>query len=110
MAWVPAAGETVLERAGPGPRTLWPLDIDLITTSVRKTGRVVIVEESPEQGGLGAEIAVQIAEQIPDCLLTPVTQIAAPNTPAPFSPITEKAHIPQPERIAGTIQRLIEEY
>jgi len=90
------------------PRTLWPLDLELILSSVKKTGRVVIVEESPKQGGIGAEIGVQIAENIPDYLLAPITRIAAPNTPAPFSPIMEKYYIPQPERIAATIKKLVE--
>lgn len=107
------AAET-LSRAGIScevidPRTLWPLDIDLITTSVTKTGRVVIVEESPKQGGLGAEIGVQIAERIPHRLRAPVTRIAAPNTPAPFSPLMEKTYVPQPRRIAETIQKMVEE-
>ena len=92
------------------PRTLWPLDIELITASVKKTGRVAIVEESPKQGGLGAEIGMQIAERIPDYLLAPITRIAAPNTPAPFSPVLEKLYVPQPERIRDTIKNLVEEY
>ncbi len=92
------------------PRTLWPLDLELILASVRKTGRVVIVEESPKQGGLGAEIGMQIAERIPDYLLAPITRVAAPNTPAPFSPVMEKLYIPQPERIADTIRALKNEY
>ncbi len=92
------------------PRTLWPLDLELILASVRKTGRVVIVEESPKQGGLGAEIGMQIAERIPDYLLAPITRVAAPNTPAPFSPVMEKLYIPQPERIADTIRALNKEY
>jgi pyruvate dehydrogenase E1 component beta subunit len=92
------------------PRTLWPLDLPLILASVRKTGRVVIVEESPKQGGVGAEIAAQIAEALPDCLLAPVTRVAAPNTPAPFAPALEKHYVPQPGRIADTIRRLVREY
>jgi pyruvate/2-oxoglutarate/acetoin dehydrogenase E1 component len=92
------------------PRTLWPLDRELIQASVRKTGRLVVVEESPKQGGLGAEIGMQIAETIPDYLLAPITRVAAPNTPAPFSPVMEKAYVPQPERIADTIRRLVAEY
>jgi len=92
------------------PRTLWPLDLELIQDSVRKTGRLVIVEESPKQGGLGAEIGMQVAETIPDCLLAPITRVAAPNTPAPFSPVMEKAYVPQPERIAETIRTLVAEY
>ena len=92
------------------PRSLWPLDIDLILGSVRKTGRAVIVEESPKQGGVGAEIGMQIAENVPDYLLAPVTRVAAPNTPAPFSPVMEKFYIPQPERIAATVRKLVQEY
>jgi len=89
------------------PRTLWPLDIDLILSSVKKTGRAVIVEESPKQGGLGAEIGMQIAENIGDYLLAPITRVAAPNTPAPYSPVMEKFYIPQPERIALVIKKLV---
>jgi pyruvate dehydrogenase E1 component beta subunit len=105
----------VLEKEGIAcevidPRSLWPLDIELIVGSVKKTGRAVIVEESPKQGGVGAEIGMQIAERIPDYLLAPVTRVAAPNTPAPFSPPMEKFYIPQPERIAATVRRLLEEY
>jgi pyruvate/2-oxoglutarate/acetoin dehydrogenase E1 component len=89
------------------PRSIWPLDLELIFSSVKKTGRVVIVEESPKQGGIGAEIGIQVAENIPDYLLSPVTRVAAPNTPAPFSPVMEKFYIPQPERIAQAVREMI---
>ncbi|MEI7616671.1 MAG: alpha-ketoacid dehydrogenase subunit beta [Actinomycetota bacterium] len=89
------------------PRTIWPLDTDLIFSSVKKTGRVVIVEESPKQGGIGAEIGMQVAENIPDYLLSPVTRVAATNTPAPFAPVMEKFYIPQPERIAKAIREML---
>ncbi len=89
------------------PRTLWPLDMDLILNSVKKTGRIAIVEESPKQGGIGAEIAAQIAEKIPDYLIAPIARITAPNTPAPFSPVMEKFYVPQPRRIADEIKKLI---
>jgi pyruvate dehydrogenase E1 component beta subunit len=92
------------------PRTLWPLDLELILDSVRKTGRVVIVEESPKQGGVGAEMGLQICERVPDYLLAPVTRVAAPNTPAPFAPKLEKLYVPQPERIADTIREMVNEY
>jgi pyruvate dehydrogenase E1 component beta subunit len=92
------------------PRTLWPLDLDCILASIRKTGRVLLVEESPKQGGVGAELAAQIAESIPDCLLAPIARVAAPNTPAPFAPALEKLYVPQPERIAEAARRLVREY
>ena len=90
------------------PRTIWPLDTDMIFSSVKKTGRLVVVEESPKQGGIGAEIAAQASENILDYLISPVTRIASPNTPAPFSPVMEKFYIPQPERIAETIKAMVE--
>lgn len=92
------------------PRSLWPLDLPLILASVRKTGRVVLVEESPRQGGVGAEIAAQIAEAAADCLLAPITRVTAPNTPAPFAPVLEKLYVPQPGRIAEAARRLVREF
>ncbi len=92
------------------PRSLWPLDYELISGSVKKTGRIAVVEESAKQGGIGGEIATQIAETIPDYLLAPVKRIAAPNTPAPFSPPMEKFYIPQPERIVAEVKQMIEEW
>ncbi len=91
-------------------RSLWPLDIDHIADSVKRTGRLFIVEESPKQGGIGAEISAQISEIIPDYLSSPITRIAAPNTPAPFSPIMEKFYIPQPERIVEVVKKSLDEY
>ena len=92
------------------PRSLWPLDMELITNSVKKTGRVVVVEESPKQGGIGAEIGVQVAERVPDYLLAPVTRVAAPNTPAPFSPVLERAYVPSVGRITDVVKSLVSEY
>jgi pyruvate/2-oxoglutarate/acetoin dehydrogenase E1 component len=53
---------------------------------------------------------MQIAETIPDYLLAPVTRVAAPNTPAPFSPSMEKTYVPQPARIVEAIRTLVAEY
>jgi len=91
-------------------RTLWPLDRELIFSSLRKTGRVVIVEESPKQGGVGAEISAQIAESIPDYLLAPIARVAAPNTPAPFSPVMERYYVPQPTRIIEVVREMMRTY
>ena len=90
------------------PRTLWPLDTELIFNSVKKTGRVAIVEESPKQGGIGAEIGMQIAENISDYLLAPIQRITAPNTPVPFAPAMENIYVPKPERIVAEIKKMIE--
>lgn len=82
------------------PRSLVPFDWDIVRTSLEKTGRVVMVEESPKHGGIGAEIGATIAEDMADLLMAPIRRVAAPNTPAPFSPPMEKFYIPSVERIA----------
>ena len=61
-------------------------------------------------GGIEAEISAQIAETIPDYLLSPIIRIAAPNTPVSFSPVIEKFYIPQPERIKEEVKKRMEEY
>lgn len=56
---------------------------------------------------MGAEIGIQISENIHDYLKVPIARIAAPNTPAPFSPIMEKSYIPQPDKISMIIEDLV---
>jgi len=78
-----------------------------VKSSVAKTNRVVIVEESPKRGGLGAEIAATLAEEMLDFLAAPVKRVAAPVTPAPFSPPMEKFYVPDARRIAREVQELM---
>ncbi len=89
------------------PRSLVPFDWELVKESVAKTGRVVTVEESPRRGGLGAEIAATLAEEMIDFLVAPVKRVAAPNTPAPFSPPMEKWYVPDAVRIAQAARDLM---
>ena len=81
-------------------RSLSPLDLETIGASVRKTGRVMIVEEGPKTGGIGAELAASIAERFYDHLQAPVVRVASPDTPVPFSPVLENAYRPDVPRIA----------
>jgi pyruvate/2-oxoglutarate/acetoin dehydrogenase E1 component len=90
------------------PRSLGPFDTELLKASVAKTGRLVTVEESPKRGGIGAEIAATAAEQMLDLLLAPVRRVAAPNTPAPFSPPMERFYIPDAARIAAAAKELVD--
>jgi pyruvate/2-oxoglutarate/acetoin dehydrogenase E1 component len=90
------------------PRSLVPFDWDLVKASVAKTNRVVIVEESPKRGGLGAEVAATLAEEMLDCLVAPVKRVASPVTPAPFSPPMEKFYVPDAARIAKAAKELME--
>jgi pyruvate dehydrogenase E1 component beta subunit len=88
------------------PRTVQPLDIDLVVESVSKTGHLVIVHEAVRFGGIGAEIAAQVQEQAFDYLDAPIGRVAAPFSPIPFSPVLEKQYIPDAERIVAGIKNL----
>ena len=85
------------------PRTLEPLDIDTIVNSVRKTGRVVIVDEDTKRCGVGAEIGMQIIENAFDSLDAPIQRIAAANLPIAGG-YMEQHVLPQPNDIVAAIE------
>lgn len=68
------------------PRTIKPLDIDTITTSVQKTHRAIVVDEGYRSFGVTAEIAAEIADRAFECLDSPVKRYAAMDVPVPFTP------------------------
>ena len=75
-------------------RTLRPMDTETIIASVKKTGRVVTVEEGWQQSGIGAEIAARIMEQAFDYLDAPVARVSAKDTPLPYAANLEKLALP----------------
>ena len=81
------------------PRSLQPFPTQTVVDSVKKTHRVLIVHEAVRFGGLGAEIAAQIQELAFDYLDAPVTRVAAPFSPVPFSPALEAHYVPSAKRI-----------
>jgi pyruvate dehydrogenase E1 component beta subunit len=85
------------------PRTLEPLDIETIVRSVRKTGRLVVVDEDTERCGVGAEIGAQVMERAFEALKAPVRRVANPNLPVPYSPPLERAVLPSEEKIQEAI-------
>jgi pyruvate/2-oxoglutarate/acetoin dehydrogenase E1 component len=89
------------------PRSLVPFDYETLKNSVGKTGRLVIVEESPKRSGIGAEIAATMAEEAVETLVAPIKRIAAPNTIVPFSPPMENFYIPQVKRIVQEIKMVL---
>jgi pyruvate/2-oxoglutarate/acetoin dehydrogenase E1 component len=89
------------------PRTLEPLDIDTIVASVRKTRRVVIVDEDTLRCGVTAEIAVQIMENAFDELDAPIQRVAAANYPIPAGWFLEQYVLPYPKDIIVAIQRVL---
>lgn len=88
------------------PRTLNPLDKDTIMNSVAKTGRLVIVHEAVKTGGFAGEIAAIVADEGFDLLNAPIKRVTAPDCPVPFSPILEKAFLPNEEKIFKAVKEL----
>jgi pyruvate/2-oxoglutarate/acetoin dehydrogenase E1 component len=88
-------------------RTLKPLDVQTITDSVCKTGRVLIVHEAPLTGGFGGELAALIAEgEAFDFLDAPVRRLAGRNIPIPYNRTLERASVPQVENIVVAARSL----
>ncbi|HEV8461016.1 MAG TPA: alpha-ketoacid dehydrogenase subunit beta [Gaiellaceae bacterium] len=85
-------------------RTLRPFDADTVVTSVRKTNRVIVVEEGPLTGGWAGEVLATVTEQALGHL-DDAWRLATPNTPIPYSPPLEDAFLPGPDRIVADIQR-----
>ena len=85
-------------------RTLRPIDTETVLASVRKTCRLVVVEEGPLTGGWGGEVLARITEQGLG-YLDDAWRLATPNTPIPYSPPLEDAFLPGPEQIVSDIRR-----
>jgi pyruvate dehydrogenase E1 component beta subunit len=88
------------------PRSLVPLDKELILESVRKTGRLVIVEEDNLTGGWAGDIAAIVAEEAFFWLDAPIKRVSAPDTPVPFAPVMEQFYVPSAERVVGAVRSL----
>lgn len=88
------------------PRTLVPLDRELILASVRKTGRLVIAEEDNLTGGWAAEIAATVADEGFRWLDAPIKRVSAPDVPPPFAPKLERAYVPDEQRIVSAVLSL----
>ena len=89
------------------PRTLVPLDKQAIIDSVKKTGRLVIMDEEPKTGSAAAEIAAVVADEAFDFLDAPIKRVCAPDTPIPFSPVLEKIWIPDEEDLIKAIAEIM---
>jgi pyruvate dehydrogenase E1 component beta subunit len=86
------------------PRTLVPLDQDTILDSIRKTGRLVVVDEDNPRCSVATDLATLAATQAIEYLCAPVKLVTSPHTPVPFSPTLEDAYIPTPERITAAVR------
>ena len=89
------------------PRTLVPLDEEAILRSLRKTGRLVVVDEDYERCGFSAEVAALAAEKGFRHLKAPVARVATPNVPIPYSPTLERHLLPDKEKIVRAIKNAV---
>jgi 2-oxoisovalerate dehydrogenase E1 component beta subunit len=89
-------------------RSLVPLDEEAILASVRKTSKVVIVDEANQTCAAGAQVAALIAERAWEDLDGPVVRVATPDVPIPFSPPLEQAVLPQVDDVREACRELIE--
>jgi pyruvate dehydrogenase E1 component beta subunit len=81
------------------PRTTSPLDEETILESVAKTGRLVIIDESPPRCNLAADVAAMVANKGFRSLKAPIRPVTCPHTPVPFAPNLEDEYMPNPRRI-----------
>jgi pyruvate dehydrogenase E1 component beta subunit len=105
------AVETLVER-GYDPEvidliSLKPLDMETIATSLRKTHRVVIVEEGMRCASIGSEIIASINDNYFDELDAPVVKLAALDVPTPYNGGLENLTIPQPEDVVAAVEKLL---
>jgi pyruvate dehydrogenase E1 component beta subunit len=89
-------------------RSIYPLDVQTILASVRRTGRVVIVDEAPEFGSVAAQIAAIIQREAFWYLDAPVEIVAAPQSPIPNAPNLIDALMPSPERTVAAARTTLE--
>ena len=87
-------------------QTLSPFDEETVLTSVRKTGRVLIVHEAPKTCGFGAELAATIAEEAILHLRAPIIRVAAPDVPVPLARQIDR-YLPSVARIRGALDELM---
>ena len=89
------------------PRTLVPFDYETIITSIKKTSRLMIIEEDTRRNGWGAEVAAQIAEDAIYYLDAPIKRVATYDVPIPFAPVMENFVVPSAQRIVEEAKKLI---
>jgi 2-oxoisovalerate dehydrogenase E1 component beta subunit len=87
-------------------RTLLPLDKEMILTSVKKTGKVLILHEATLTGGIGGEIAALIGEHAFEYLDAPIKRVASLDTPVPYAPTLEEYFLPNTQKVLDALRNL----
>ena len=83
------------------PRTLVPLDTDTIVASVRKTGRLVVVDEARDRCSAASHIAAVVGDEAFSSLKASIKRVTSPNIPMPYAPALERALLPDPDKIVA---------
>ena len=101
-----------LEKQGYDPEiidliSLKPFDMETISESVRKTHRVIIVEECMKTGGIGAELTASINDRLFDELDAPVLRLSSQDIPTPYNGMLERLTIVQPEQIVEAVEKMM---
>lgn len=88
-------------------RTLAPIDKETILSSVRKTGRLVVLHEATRTGGFAGEISAIVMEEALSSLKAPLRRVTGPDIPVPFSPPLEASYIPNEEKLISAIRGIV---
>ncbi len=102
----------ILEKKGYDPEiidliSLKPFDMETISASVRKTHRVIIVEECMKTGGIAAELVALISEQLFDELDAPILRLSSQDIPTPYNGTLERLTIIQPGQIVEAVEKMV---
>jgi pyruvate dehydrogenase E1 component beta subunit len=89
------------------PRTTSPLDKVAILTSVGKTGKLVVVDESSPRCGMAADISAIVAQDAFDALTAPIAMVTPPHVPVPFSDSLEDSYIPNAAKVEAAVQSVV---
>jgi pyruvate/2-oxoglutarate/acetoin dehydrogenase E1 component len=88
-------------------RTVQPLDLETVLGSVRRTHRLLVVQESIGFAGIGSELAYQVSHAAFDYLDAPVERVCPPFTPVPFSPPMEQFHAPTAKEVVERAKAMV---
>ncbi|MEX0747768.1 MAG: transketolase C-terminal domain-containing protein, partial [Rhodothermales bacterium] len=89
------------------PRTIRPLDIETIQESVRKTNRLVVVDESNPFASFSSEVTYQVQERLFDYLDSPVIRVTAKDVPAPYAKNLIEYYMPRVEEIVAAAKKVM---
>ena len=111
MLWTALEAAPVLEAEGISAeivdlRTLLPWDEEAVLSSVKKTGKCLILHEDTRTAGLGAEISATVTEKAFEWLDAPILRVTAPDTPVPYSPPLEEAFLPNAKTLLAAARQL----